>query len=142
MKTVTLTSGLTQTIALAQTSWTASSNVTTTTNAATKLGANSSSIAIAAAFTTGLAAYFATGTLNLSSYNQVSFWIKCTSTIAACKNLSLRLCSDTAGVTTVNTITIPDLSGAILNTWYPITVDTAGGIRFIYSIYSPLCGYR
>lgn len=105
--------------------WTASANVTCTLNTTDyKEGATSQSIAIAAGFTTGLAAYFATGTLNLSGYKQLSFWIKQTSgTVGAAGACTLALCSDTAGVTAVNTFNIPALGA--LNYWVVCTVDLA-----------------
>ena len=106
-----------------RTAWTASANVTSTLDTTdTKEGDVSDSIAVGAAFTTGKAAYKATGTLNLSGYQQISFWIKQTAGTAIVDgDISLRLCSDTIGDTTVNTINIP---GIIANTrWLPITVN-------------------
>jgi hypothetical protein len=125
--TVTLTSAVTTNVSLCNAAWTASANVTTTTSTDRKEGTNSTSIAPQAAFTTGLAAYEATGTLDLSGYQQVSFWIKQTSgTTNAAGDISLRLCSDAAGVTTVNTIAIPAISS--LNRWVPMTVNTGGNL--------------
>jgi hypothetical protein len=108
--------------------WTASANVTCS-NLTTdyKEGFSCQQIAVAAGFTTGLAAYFATGTLNLSAYRQVSFWIKQTAgVIGAAGTVKLILCSDTAGATQVNVIDIP-LLGA-LSRWSPITVDLASAL--------------
>jgi hypothetical protein len=124
---VMLTSAVTQNIASTgpgRVKWTESANVTTaldTTNF--KEHRDSDSIAIAAGFTTGLAAYWATpSTLDLSGYQQVSFWIRqTTGTIGAAGAVDLRLCSDAAGVTAVNTISIPAL-GALAR-WMPVTVD-------------------
>ena len=83
---------------------------------------DSDSIAIAAGFTTGLAAYWPTGTIDLSGYQQVSFWIRqTTGIIGAAGAVDLRLCSDAAGVTAVNTINIPSL--AATGRWMPVTVD-------------------
>jgi hypothetical protein len=113
-----------------RTAWTAqTANVTTslaTTDAAggIKEGDCSDSIAVGANFTTGLAAYKATGSLNLSGYQQLSFWIKQTAgTIGASGAISLVLCSDTAGATAVNTFNIENLT--VLNRWTPITIDLA-----------------
>jgi hypothetical protein len=92
-RNLTLPSAVTQMVSDCETAWTASSNVTSTVSSATnKQGTNSLSLAIATAFTTGKAAYFATGTLNLSGYQQLSFWIQ-TSVALAASVLSLRLCS-------------------------------------------------
>ena len=79
---------------------------------------------IGAAFTTGLAAYWTLpSTLNLSAYQQVSFWIRQSAgTVGAAGAVDLRLCSDTAGVTAVNTITIPNLATSG-GRWMPVTVD-------------------
>lgn len=108
--------------------WTASASVTTSQNTTDfKCGDVSDSIAIAAGFTTGLAAYFATGALNLSGYQQVSFWIKQTAgTVGAASSASLTLCSDTAGATVVNTVNIPAIPS--LNYWTPFTVDLGAAL--------------
>lgn len=91
-----------------------------------KQGASSIKFNIPDSFGTGMAAFFAVGSLNLSSKQQVSFWIRNAAgegDITHLKNLSLRLCSDAAGVTTVNTIAIPDLSNTFDAYWIPIVVD-------------------
>ena len=108
--------------------WTASANVTATVNTTDyKNHYGSASIAIAAGFGTGKAAYFPTGTLDLSTKEQVSFWIKQTSgTVMADGDLSITLCSDAAGATPVNTINVP--SPKILNYGMPVTVDTAAAL--------------
>jgi len=126
---VKLTTSVTKNIAgfgntsvYATNAWTASTNVTTDTAAIWKEGWGSPRITIAAAFTTGLAAYYPTGTLDLSGYQQVSFWIyQFSGTLGAASSCSLALCSDTAGTTVVNTINIPVLGA--LGRWSPITVD-------------------
>jgi hypothetical protein len=122
---VLLASAVTQNIASTgpgRAAWTASANVTATLNTATKQHYQSDNIAIGTAFTTGLAAYWATGTLDLSGYQQVSFWIRQTSgTIGASGGVDLRLCSDALGVTAVNTVSIPTV--ATSNQWMPVTVD-------------------
>jgi len=106
-----------------RTSWTQSTNVVTSLNTSDyKEGDVSDSIAINATFTTGLAAFKSTGALDLSQYQQVSFFIKQTAgVVSIAGDISLRLCSDTLGVTTVHTVPIPALGA--LNIWQPITVD-------------------
>jgi|694.fasta_scaffold00807_38 hypothetical protein len=106
-----------------RTAWTASANVTASLDTADfKEGDCSDSIAVGASFTTGNAAYKATGALNLSGYQQVSFWIKQTAgTVAVNGDASLRLCSDALGATSVHTINIPGL--VVLNRWVPVTVN-------------------
>lgn len=122
---VRLASPLTQEIAstgMRTTAWTASTNVTTSLSTTTREHYVSDSIAIGAAFTTGKAAYFPTGTLDLSGYQQVSFWIRQTSgTLGAAGSIDLRLCSDTTGNTAVNTINVPALNAS--SAWHVFTVD-------------------
>lgn len=120
---------LTKSVCDCNSAWTASANVTATTSTTRREGANSASLSVAAGFTTGLAAYFPTGTLDLSGYRQISFWIlQTTGTLLATGGMSLRLCSDAVGVTTVNTIVIPPLTGSAVNVWHNITVDTGGAL--------------
>jgi hypothetical protein len=129
---VKLTTAVTQNIASTgpnRTAWTSAggANVTTaleTTTGNFKEHNNSDRINIGAGFTTGLAAYWTLpSTLDLSGYQQISFWITQTlGTVGAAGAVDLRLCSDTAGVTAVNTISIPNL---VIGSWRPITVDLA-----------------
>lgn len=126
---VRLNSSVTQNIASfgnrgsGRTAWVQSANVTVALDITdTKEGDVSDSIAIAAAFTTGKAAYKTISTLDLSGYQQISFYIKQTAgTTIVAGDISLRLCSDTIGNVTVNTINIPGI-GANLR-FLPITVD-------------------
>lgn len=108
--------------------WIASTNVTAALETTDfKEGDCSDSIAIGASFTTGKAAYKATGALDLSGYQQISFWIKQTAgTVAVNGDVSLRLCSDTLGATSVHTVNIPGL--AALSRWVPITVNLASNL--------------
>lgn len=102
--------------------WTASANVTTTQDTASyKEGYSSASIAILTAFTTGKAAYYALpSTLDLSAYQQISFWVRMTGTATA-GNISLVLCTDTLGAVAAHTCTIPSLGAA--SQWVPVTVN-------------------
>jgi hypothetical protein len=106
-----------------RTAWTASTNVTAALDGTdTKEGDVSDSIAIGASFTTGKAAYKATGSLDLSGYQQLSLYIKQTAgTVAVSGDISIRLCSDNLGATPVHTFNIEGLVS--LNTWIPITID-------------------
>lgn len=110
-----------------RTAWIPSTNVTTAlpnieTTGDTKEGDCSDSIAIGANFTTGKAAYKATGTLNLSGYQQLSFYIKQTSgTSTVNGDISLRLCSDSIGDVTVHTFNIPAI--VVNNQWIPFTIN-------------------
>ncbi len=126
---VKLASAVTQNIALCgglgqKPAWTASANVTATQGISTyKEGYSCASIAIATGFTTGKAAYYTLpSTLNLSGYQQVSFWVRQTvGTLGAAGAVYLALCSDTIGNTVVNTLNIPNLG--VANTWNLIDVD-------------------
>lgn len=125
---VMLTTAVTQNIASTgpgRAAWTsaAGANVATFLSSVFKEHAASDQITIQTGFTTGLAAYWVMpSALNLSNYQQVSFWIRQESgTIGAAGAVDLRLCSDNAGVTAVNTISIPNL--AATSRWMPVTVD-------------------
>lgn len=125
--TITLGASVTQMITDCETAWTASANVTSTASTTTpREGTKVAQHVIAAAFTTGLASYYATGTLDLSGYQQVSFWFK-TSVACASGDFSLKLCTDTAGVTAAHTITIQAV--AAVNNWVEVTVDTGGAMN-------------
>lgn len=116
-QTITLASAVTANISTCETAWTALSNITTSTSTTRKEGSLSTSITPAAAFISGVMAYQATGTLNLSPYQNVSFWMRSTNSHAA-NTFRLDLCSDTAGTTPVHSITIDTVFGA--NIWKPI----------------------
>ena len=125
---VKLTTAVTQNIASTgpgRAAWTSAggANVVTALNTTTtKEHFQADNITLQAGFTTGLATYWPTGMLDLSSYQQVSFWIQiATGSLGAAGQLDLRLCSDTAGVAAVNIISVPAL--AATGRWMPVTVD-------------------
>ena len=139
-KCIRLATAVTQDIASfapARAAWTASANVTTSryfnhgdwsSGKATMQGGGSDQIDISSTFTTGKAAYYTLpSTLDLSGYQQLSLYIhQFSGTKSATGNISIRLCSDTTGDTTVNTFTIPiygTTSGTTSNPWIPVTVD-------------------
>ena len=125
--TVTLAAAVTQLISDCETAWTASANVTATADATIfKAGTKSSKLAIASAFTTGKIAYSAVGPLDLSTYQQVTFWLIANAAIAA-GTLSLRLCSDATGDVTVNTIPIPAIP-FFTTTYTPLTIDLGAAL--------------
>lgn len=124
-KTVTVPANLTANIDRGESAWTAAANVTATTSATRKEGATSSSLAIAAAFTTGQAARFSFAATDFSAFQQVSFWLRTNLAIAA-NTLELRLCSDAAGTVTVNTIPIPAIPN--LNTWTAVTFNNGAAL--------------
>jgi hypothetical protein len=123
--TITLASAVTANIDTCETAWTASANVTASTSSTRKEGTLSSSFAIAAGFTTGLVAYRATGTLNLSAYNNISFWMR-TSTATAANTFRIDLCSDTAGATPVHSFTIDTAFASTI--WKPVTFKNGAAL--------------
>lgn len=132
---VKLASPVTKNIALCgglgqKPTWTASANVTATQNTTDyKEGYSSASLAVAAAFTTGKAAYYTLpASLDLSGFQQVCFWIKQTSgTIGAAGAVYLALCSDTTGGTVVHTCNVPAIGA--LNVWVPVVVNLATNLN-------------
>jgi hypothetical protein len=103
--------------------WTGAANVTATANTTAptpKQGVNSSKLVCAAGFTTGMVAYFATGALNLSTYQQLTFWVQ-SSVALASGALSINLCSDVAGAVIVDTVTLNKALNA--NQWTAVTID-------------------
>ncbi len=123
---VTLASAVTATIDNCESAWTASANVTATASTSTyRQGAASANLVIASAFTTGLAAYKALGSaVDFSGYQQISLLVR-TSAAMTAGRLELRLCSDTAGITAVNTIALPALA---INLWTPVTVNVGAAL--------------
>ena len=108
--------------------WIPSANVTATANTTAptpKQGANSSKLVCAAGFSTGLVAYFATGALNLSAYQQLTFWVQ-SSVALASGALSLNLCSDAAGAVVVNTVTLNKALNA--GQWTAVTIDNGAAL--------------
>lgn len=126
-KTITLAGAVTANIATCETAWTGSANVTQTADISQyKEGTKAAKSVIAAGFTTGIVAYFATGTLDLSGYQQVSFWFYNSTAALAANTLSLRLCSDAVGAVTVHTIAIPAMPSSF---WVPLTVDLGSNMN-------------
>lgn len=104
--------------------WTASANVTTSQNTTIwKEGNSCANIDVAAGFATGKAAYYTLpATLDLSAYQQVTFWARMnTGTLGAAGQAYVALCTDTTGDTVVHQCDIPAL-GAIA-VWVPVTVN-------------------
>lgn len=131
---VKLASALTSNVALCgnqgtKTNWTASANVTNTVITTDfKEGGECQQIAIAAGFTTGLAAYLPITSLDLSAKQQVSFWIKQTAgTIGAASAAYVALCTDALGLVVVHTMNIPALGA--LNAWVQVSFDNAANLN-------------
>jgi len=121
-KTITLSGSLTYMISDCDSAWTAAANITQADETYYyKEGSKSRKITPASLFGTGLMAYKATGTINLSAYNKISFWVMANGSFAA-NTLKVVLCSDVAGATIVNTATIPFAMQSYK--WYPVTIST------------------
>ena len=124
--TVTLSSALNVLITNCDSAWTASANVTATADTSVyRTSTGSSKLAIASGFTTGLAAYFALGgAQNYSAYQGITLWVRVSAALAA-STLSIRLCSDAAGVTTVDTLAIPALQAG---QWVPVHINKGSAL--------------
>lgn len=119
VKNIALCGGLQQ-----KPNWVASTNVTCGVFTGNyKEGYTCSQIAINAAFTTGKAAYYTLpATLDLSGYQQVSFWVRLASgAIGASGQTYLALCTDTLGATVVHQCPVPGIGAT--GAWVPVTVD-------------------
>lgn len=120
---VVLDSAVTTNIANCDTIWTGVTNSVATLNTASKReGTGCASIAINATFTTGKAAYFATGALSLTGFQQVSYSLQQTAgTAAVAGDYSIALCSDTTG--DVPVYTIPMKAFGRISAWFPQTYN-------------------
>jgi hypothetical protein len=121
---LTMDTARTANIETCDATWTGvSTNVTQAANTAVrKHNTACLSLTIASAFTTGKVAYKTLpSTLDLSSYQQVSFWFR-TSAGPAVGTLELRLCSDTLGDVPVHTIPLTEFS-FLGSTWRAIVKD-------------------
>lgn len=122
--TITWASAKNKVITNCDSAWTASANVTATAplDANTKEGSACVKLAPATAFTTGKLAYFTLpSTLDLSAFQQVSLWF---SGLAGTGNFSLKLCSDSAGDTPVNTLVFP----AVINHHQTVVLDNGAAL--------------
>lgn len=140
---IELASAVTKTVALtiasgtnSKPNWTASANVTSSiVTSGGGLYATQSdnwlSLIVAAGFTTGKAAYYTLpSALDLSGYQQLSFYLAC-STVNM--DISIKLCSDTTGDVPVNTFTISSATAnsgyyGLITQWHTITKDNGANL--------------
>lgn len=122
-RAVVLTTAVTANIDLCETAWTASTNVVCTANSYRKEGSFSSQHQIGSLFTTGKVSYRTLTSIDLSGYQQVSFWVQ-SSVFVASGSLTLNLCSDTLGDVAINTIPIPTCS----NFFHVVTVNLGANL--------------
>lgn len=110
------------TICDCETAWTASANVTATASTDVKKGTYSSKLAIAAGFTTGLAAYKDISSTDFSPMDHIHLWIK--SSVATTAG-QLQLVTDTHSgcVSPAETVNIPAL---VANTWTRVSIAFTG----------------
>jgi len=89
--------------------WVQSANVTETKETTIiKEGSGARKLVIASGFTTGIIAYKNISTLNVSTKQKISFWIRVDATGGTVANTyRIDLCSDDNGTTPVNSFTIP-----------------------------------
>lgn len=130
-RSLTLNSSLTLEIDPCTAAWTASTNVTCSANASRKYGSTASRFVVASGFTTGQCAFKATAaTVNASAYTAVSFWLNVV--VAGSMGgqaLTLKLCSDTGGVTSVKDILIDfGQTASIPVGWIPVFIDTGAAL--------------
>ncbi len=127
-KTVSLASALTLNIDMCESAWTAANSASVTRIAVTtdaKEGSYCMRVTAPSSPTTNkLYAYYATGTLDLSSKQKISFWIKNEVALSA-GNWKICLCSDTAGANIVDTFEIPAIPSTAR--WVPLTIARTGG---------------
>lgn len=130
-KTVTLTSGsLNPNIDRCEVAWTANPSGDTTvalTGVATdaKEGSNCMKLTLDASPQTNvMQAYKATGTLDLSAYQKISFWFK-NSAATISTDWIVQLCADTAGSSVVDSFPIPAVPSTAR--WIPLTLARTGG---------------
>ena len=117
-----------------RTAWTASSNVTCTANVMSsgdwnnnevdwQIGTGCDKIEITSSASAGKSAYWELpSTLDLSGYQQISFIVRNSIGQSATAHHSIRLCTDTAGETSVHTIPI-QTNDAPTSYWTPVVVD-------------------
>lgn len=117
---ITLASAVTATIDDCEVAWTP--NVATVTKNTTNFKEGTGSLAIIPTSGTGFAAAQAAKTLStvtdFSAYQQISFWVRCSSTLPG---TSYRLCLCSAGSVVVNSFNIPAI--LLANQWMPVTID-------------------
>jgi len=121
---VTLASALTQTL-YTDGRWTRASGQVTVSNPTSspspKQGSDSAKNFCESTFTVGKIAHWDMGSsINLSAYRQVSFWIQ-TDVAVNANEIALRLCSDNAGNTVVNSLPINVALNA--GRWTCVTLD-------------------
>lgn len=106
-----------------ETQWAAEANVTPTVEATIKkVGSGSAKLAIAAGFTTGLAAHIDFAALDLSTYTRIGFWIR-SSVAQAAGALTVGLGETASGASLTCTWNVPALVAGI---WKYVELEFVG----------------
>lgn len=124
---LTLSAAVTKTIDNCESGWIGEANVTVTHPTTRKQGSFSTQLAIAAGFTTGLVAHKPLGaTQDFSAYQQISMWMRANAASITAGVFEIKLCSDTAGATPVDTLAVPLCVGT--DAWNAIVMDKAAAL--------------
>ena len=127
-KVVELTTAVTQLIDNCDKVWTGNTGVTASVdNTQFKSSAYSMKAVTGASFGNNkiVTQYGLAASLNLSGYQQISFWFRSSVALAA-GNLEIRLYSDAACTSLVETFAIPAIP--IVNLWYPIVINKGSAL--------------
>jgi hypothetical protein len=130
-KTVTLAAAQTTTIDNCETAWTANgAGDATVTRDAVATDAKEGSYCMRIAMDASpqvntMQAYYDIGTLDLSAYQKITFWLKNEAAIANADTWKICLCSDNAGATPVDTFYVPAIPST--GRWVPLTLTKDGG---------------
>lgn len=127
-KTVTLTNPVTATVDMCESGWVAGSGVTRTYDTGVfKEGVTSLKLVTDASVTTArLLAYKTLASTDFSGYQQISLWFNNDASLAA-GVLQVKLCSDTLGVTAVDTFDIP-ASALTTAHWAPLVINKGSAL--------------
>ena len=123
---VELAGAQTANIDMCDDSWTANGSGDTTVSTTAGKEANCNKFTLDASVQTDIMqAYYATGELDLSGYQKISFWFYNRKALSDDDTFIIKLCSDVAGATPVDEFPIPAV--ATTSKWHPVTVARTGG---------------
>lgn len=123
-KAVLLSTAQTKKIDDCETAWTVANTSTISATTTAKQGYVAVSIAKTSPATSTLYGYKAITSTDYSAYQAITFWIQNSAAITA-GQWTLTLCSDTAGVTAVDTFAIPAIASTAA--WVALTIPRNGG---------------
>lgn len=126
--TVTLATAQTATIDNCETAWTAvNSGSVSRTTGGNKEGTYRMDITTSSSTTTNTRYAYRTlpATLDLSAYQQITFWVQLGTTTTTDDRWVINLCSDTLGVTVVDSFLLTRIG--VATQWVPVTLTKSGG---------------